>query len=70
MGIIKQINIKYRTYYFSMTLSISKILSQRLLKIDKKHYKGINIYYIGCIAIKNIWWLWKYLQCESFVFTY
>ena len=55
MGIIKQINIKYRTYYFSMTLSISKILSQRLLKIDKKHYKGINIYYIGCIAIKNIW---------------
>ena len=55
MGIIKQINIKYRTYYFSMTLSISKILSQKLLKIEKKHYKGINIYYIGYIRIKNIW---------------
>ena len=25
-----------------------------LLKIDKKHYKGINIYYIGYITIKNI----------------
>ena len=55
MGIIKQIDVKYRTYYFSMTLSISKILSQKLLKIDKKRYKGINIYYIGYIAIKNIW---------------
>ena len=25
-----------------------------MLKIDKKHYKGINIYYIGYITIKNI----------------
>ena len=25
-----------------------------LLKIDKKHYKGINIYYIGYMAIKKI----------------
>ena len=25
-----------------------------LLKIDKKHYKGINIYYIGYIAIKKL----------------
>ena len=25
-----------------------------LLKIDKKHYKGINIYYIGYITIKKI----------------
>ena len=24
------------------------------LKIDKKHYKGINIYYFGYIAIKKI----------------
>ena len=25
-----------------------------LLKIDKKHYKGINIYYIGYMTIKKI----------------
>ena len=25
-----------------------------LLKIDKKHYKGIDIYYIGYITIKKI----------------
>ena len=25
-----------------------------LLKIDKKHYKGINIYYIGYITMKKI----------------
>ena len=25
-----------------------------LLKIDKKHYKGFNIYYIGYIKIKKI----------------
>ena len=28
MGEVKQINIKNRTYYFTMTLSISKILMQ------------------------------------------
>ena len=26
----------------------------KLLKIDKKHYKGINTYYIGYITIKKI----------------
>ena len=25
-----------------------------MLKIDKKHYKGIDIYYVGYITIKNI----------------
>ena len=25
-----------------------------MLKIDKKHYRGINIYYIGYITIKKI----------------
>ena len=25
-----------------------------LLKIDKKHYKGINVYYIGYTTIKKI----------------
>ena len=34
--------------------------------MDKKHYKGINIYYIGYITVKTIFG--KYLQCKSFVF--
>ena len=29
-----------------------KDFESSLLKIDKKHYKGINIYYIGHITIK------------------
>ena len=35
---------------------IHKDFESSLLKIDKKHYKGINICYIGYgyIAIKNI----------------
>ena len=31
-----------------------KNFDSNLLKIDKKHYKGINIYYIGNITIKKI----------------
>ena len=31
-----------------------KDFDSNLLKIDKKHYKGINIYYIGYITIKKI----------------
>ena len=30
-----------------------KHFKSSLLKIDKKHYKGINIYYIGYITIKT-----------------
>ena len=32
----------------------SQNFDSHLLKIDKKHYKGINIYYTGYITIKNI----------------
>ena len=31
-----------------------KNFESNLLKIDKKHYKGINIYYIGYITILKI----------------
>ena len=31
-----------------------KNFEPNLLKIDKKHYKGINIYYIGYITNKKI----------------
>ena len=54
MGKVKQIDIKNRTYYFYNDMINLKHFDSNLLKIDKKHYKGINIYYIGCIAIKNI----------------
>ena len=54
MGKVKQINIKNRTYYFYSDMINLKNFDSNLLKIDKKHYKGINIYYIGYITIKKI----------------
>ena len=54
MGEVKQINIKNWDYYFYNEITIVKDFESNLLKIDKKHYKGINIYYIGYITIKNI----------------
>ena len=54
MGEIKQINIKYRTYYFYNDFIDLKDFETNLWKIDKKHYKDINIYYIGYITIKKI----------------
>ena len=54
MGKVKQIEIKNRTYYFYNDMINLKNFDSNLLKIDKKHYKGINIYYIGYIMIKNI----------------
>ena len=54
MGNIKQINIKNRTYYFFNDIINIKDLYPDLLKIDKKPYKNIGIYYIGYIAIKSI----------------
>ena len=49
-----QTNIKNRTYYFYIGMINLKDFDSNLLKIDKKHYKGINIYYIGYITIKKI----------------
>ena len=54
MGNIKQINIKNRTYYFFNDIINIKDLYPDLLKIDKKSYKNIGIYYIGYIAITSI----------------
>ena len=54
MGKVKQINVKNRTYYFYNSMINPKYFDSSLLKIDKKHYKGINIYYIGYITIKKI----------------
>ena len=54
MGEIKQINIKNRTYYFQNDIIDLKDFEPNLLKIDKKSYKNIDIYYIGYITIKKI----------------
>ena len=54
MGEVKQINIKNRTYYFYSDIIDLKNFDARLLKIDKKSYKNIDIYYIGYITIKKI----------------
>ena len=50
----KQINIKNRTYHFYNDIIDLKNFDARLLKIDKKRYKNIDIYYIGYITIKKI----------------
>ena len=50
----KQINIKNWTYYFNNDIIDLKNYDARLLKIDKKSYKNIDIYYIGYITIKKI----------------
>ena len=50
----KQINIKNRTYYFYNDQIDLKDVDARLLKLDKKHYNEIDIYYIGYLTIKKI----------------
>ena len=52
MGNIKEINIKNRTYFFDDMINIEDF-DPNLLKIDKKSYKNINIYYIGYITMKD-----------------
>ena len=54
MGEVKQINIKNRTYYFYNDIIDLKDFEPNLVKIDKKSYKNIDIYYIGYITIKKI----------------
>ena len=60
MGLIKQTDIKNRTYYLYNDLINIKKFDSNSLKIDKKSYKGIDIYNIGYITIKKI------DDCESF----
>ena len=54
MGETKQINIKNRIYYFYNDQIDLKDFDVRLLKIDKKDYNEIDIYYIGYVTIKKI----------------
>ena len=54
MGKTRQINIKNQTYYFYNDQINLKDFDARLLKIDKKDYNEIDIYYIGYVTIKKI----------------
>ena len=53
MGKVKELNIKNRTYYYFNDIIDIKDFQSNLLKIDKKQYKDIDIYYIGYITIKT-----------------
>ena len=54
MGLVKQIDIKNRTYYFYNDMINIKKFDSKLLKIDKKSYKDIGIYNIWYITIKKL----------------
>ena len=59
MGQVKEINIKNQSYCFFDDMISIKEFHSNLLKIDKKSYKDIDIYYIGYIKIK------KFGDCEN-----
>ena len=52
MGNLREVNIKNRMYYFFDDMINIKDFVSNLLKMDKKLYKNIGIYYIGYITIK------------------
>ena len=51
---VKHIKIKNGTYYFYNDIINLKDIGSNCLKIDEKHYKGINVYYIGYITVNKI----------------
>ena len=55
----ESIDIKNQTYYFFNDMMDLNDFDSSLLKIDKKSYKDIDIYYTGYITIKKI------DECES-----
>ena len=59
MGNVKERNIKNETYYFFNDMIDIRNFHSNLLKVDKKPYKEVGIYYIGYIAIK------KFDNCEN-----
>ena len=53
MGKVKELSINNQTYYFLDDMINIKNFHSNLLKIDKKPYKDLDIYYIGYITIKK-----------------
>ena len=54
MAVTKKMNIKTRTYYFYNDLIKLFDFDPNMLQLDKKSFKGINIYYIGCYKKRRI----------------
>ena len=54
MGKVKKLNIKNQTYYYLNDIINIKDFYSNLLRIDKKQYKDVGIYYIGYITIKKL----------------
>ena len=54
MGEIKQTVIKNLSYYFYNDIIDLKNFDAKLLRIDKKSFNGVDIYYIGYITKKKI----------------
>ena len=53
MGSVKELNIKNQTYYFYDDMIDIRNFHSNLLKIDKKPYEDVDIYYIAYITIKK-----------------
>ena len=54
MAITKQMHIKSRSYYFYNDLMIKRFgFDRNMLKLDKKTFKDIDIYYIGYLTKKE-----------------
>ena len=51
---VKSIDIRNRTYYFFNDMINLSDFDSSLVKIDKKSYKDINVYFIGYITINKI----------------
>ena len=54
MAKVKKLNIKNQTYYYFNDIINIKDFHSNLLRIDKKKYKDIDIYYIGYITVRKI----------------
>ena len=50
---VKDIDIKNRTYYFFNDIVDIENFDRNNIKIDKKSYESILIYYIGYVTIKE-----------------
>ena len=52
---MKQLNIKNRTYYFCNNLIDLDGFDADLLKLDKKEFMNVNVYYIGYVTKKPVY---------------
>ena len=51
--VTRQLDIKYRTYYLFNDLIWLHEFNPNLLKLDKKSFKNMNIFYIGYVTQKK-----------------